>query len=135
VSHRNSLLPAPLKGVDLAVWALLIGACLAAVAVVGRGWTAVDYPVYVMAAYGFLRGEDVYAWGEGDYARAAADLGLGRYALPYRYPPLTALLAVPDRRNSGKKGAAEGLNRVIYLDESGFGLSLPPAYSILDINA
>jgi hypothetical protein len=95
VSHRNSLLPAPLKGVDLAVWALLIGACLAAVAVVGRGWTAVDYPVYVMAAYGFLRGEDVYAWGEGDYARAAADLGLGRYALPYRYPPLTALLAVP----------------------------------------
>jgi putative transposase len=26
-------------------------------------------------------------------------------------------------------GAAEGLNRVVHLDETGFGLSLPPAYS------
>ncbi len=95
MNHRNSFLPAPLKGADLAVWGLLLGTCLAAVVFVGRGQTAVDYPVYVMAAYGFLRGENVYAWGEGDYRRAAADLGFTRYAPPYRYPPLTALLAVP----------------------------------------
>lgn len=95
MNHRDHPRSAPLNGVDLAVWALLVGACLAAVVIVGRGLAAVDYPVYVMAAYGFLRGENVYAWGEEDYARAAADLGFTRYAPPYRYPPLTALLAVP----------------------------------------
>ncbi len=95
MSHPNSFLRAPLKGADLAVWLVLGGACLAAVVLVGRWQTAVDYPVYVMAAYGFLQGQDVYAWTEPDYARAAAELGFARYAPPYRYPPLTALLAAP----------------------------------------
>ncbi len=83
------------KMADGAVWVLLTGACLTAVLIVGRWQTAVDYPVYVMAAYGFLRGENVYAWGEPDYARVAAELGFARYAPPYRYPPLTALVAAP----------------------------------------
>ncbi|WP_376791406.1 glycosyltransferase family 87 protein [Thermoflexus sp.] len=55
----------------------------------------IDYPVYAMAAWGLRRGENVFRWGEADYARAAAALGFSRYALPYRYPPLTALLALP----------------------------------------
>jgi transposase-like protein len=57
--------------------------------------TPIDYPVYVMAAYGFSRGEDVYSWTEADYARAAEALGFSRYAPPYRYPPLAALLVLP----------------------------------------
>ncbi|GBD10044.1 hypothetical protein HRbin22_02307 [Candidatus Thermoflexus japonica] len=55
----------------------------------------VDYPPYAMAAWGFQRGENVYRWGETDYARAAATLGFEHYAPPYRYPPLTALLVLP----------------------------------------
>ncbi len=55
----------------------------------------VDYPPYVMAAWGFQRGENIYQWDETDYARAAAALGFERYAPPYRYPPLTALLVLP----------------------------------------
>ncbi len=55
----------------------------------------IDYPVYAMAAWGFRRGEAVYRWGEGDYARAAAALGFSHYTSPYRYPPLAALLALP----------------------------------------
>ncbi len=77
------------------MWTVLGLICLGAVGFVGTRHTAVDYPVYVIAAQGFLRGEDVYAWQPADYARAAADLGFARYESPYRYPPLTALLVAP----------------------------------------
>ncbi len=57
--------------------------------------TPVDYPVYFMAAYGFLNGENVYAWSNEDFARIAAILNFHRYAPPYPYPPLTAFITLP----------------------------------------
>jgi hypothetical protein len=80
---------------DLLVWASLAVICVGAAAFVSARQTAVDYPVYLAAAYGFLQGADIYAWQEADYDRVAAELGLSRYATPYRYPPLTALLVAP----------------------------------------
>ncbi len=55
----------------------------------------IDYPVYAMAAWGLRRGEAVFRWETADYHRAAAALGFPRYTMPYRYPPLTALLVSP----------------------------------------
>jgi hypothetical protein len=83
----------PASQVDRLLWLALVLLHIGAVAFVGLRQTAVDYPVYVLAAYGFLQGDDVYSWGDEDYARAATTLGFDRYATPYRYPPLTALLA------------------------------------------
>lgn len=82
------------RGGPLSVFflALLYGAAVAGV--LARSAT-VDYPVYGMAAWGFARGEEVYHWTEADYARAAAALGFPNYVIPYRYPPLTALLVLP----------------------------------------
>ncbi len=57
--------------------------------------TPIDYPVYVIAAYGFSQGQGVYSWDEMDYEQAAIDLGFSRYASPYRYSPLVALLVYP----------------------------------------
>ncbi len=55
----------------------------------------IDYPVYAMAAWGLQRGEAVFRWEAADYHRAATALGFPRYTMPYRYPPLTALLVSP----------------------------------------
>lgn len=60
-----------------------------------RHHSPIDYPPYAMAAWGFRGGENVYQWGEADYARAAAALGFERYTIPYRYPPFTALVVLP----------------------------------------
>jgi hypothetical protein len=55
----------------------------------------IDYPVYFMAAAGFSRGGNVYAWSGPDYDAVAAEYGLTRYTAPYLYSPLTALVVWP----------------------------------------
>lgn len=57
--------------------------------------TAVDYPIYYMVAYGLQHGSDVYTWTDPQFTALAQQLGLERYAPPYPYPPLTALLVLP----------------------------------------
>ena len=72
------------------------------------GWTGyllardkpIDFYVYYLAAYGFARGEDVYARHQtptdGDWwAALAARAKVANFTYPYRYPPLTAQLAWP----------------------------------------
>ncbi|MER3400120.1 MAG: hypothetical protein C4313_03130 [Thermoflexus sp.] len=83
------------KGLELLSRAILLAAYAAAAGVMAAGPSPVDYPVYLMTADGFRRGENVYRWTAEDYTRAAARLGFSRYTLPYRYPPLTALLVQP----------------------------------------
>ena len=58
-----------------------------------------DFYVYYIAAYGFAKGEDIYSAigpvGKLVWDRLAAELGITNYTLPYRYPPLAALLVWP----------------------------------------
>jgi glycosyl transferase family 87 len=76
---------------------LLVAVALYALAAGIVAWrvTAVDYPVYLIAASGFSRGEDVYRWSADDFRREGARLGIARHEFRYPYPPLTALVVVP----------------------------------------
>ncbi|RPI20373.1 MAG: DUF2029 domain-containing protein, partial [Acidobacteria bacterium] len=63
-------------------------------------WVAVtekpiDYPVYLLSAYGFYHKQNVYLWNENDFRDAAAALGVRRYTTPYRYSPAVAYLVMP----------------------------------------
>lgn len=72
-----------------------IGVYAVVAAYVASRRTAVDYPVYLIAASGFSGGENVYEWGREDFVRVGTRLGVERHEVQYLYPPLTALLAVP----------------------------------------
>lgn len=80
----------------------LVGLYAAAIVyIVGRG-KAVDFSLYYIAAYGFAQGEDIYRLGgergpdsAAVWERLAKETGVGDYAPPYRYPPLTAALVWP----------------------------------------
>ena len=85
----------PWHALDWMLLALAVAGYLTASAYVTWRNTAVDYPIYYMAAYALQHGDDVYAWADPQYTALAEQLGLERYAPPYPYPPLTTLLVLP----------------------------------------
>lgn len=67
----------------------------AAAAYLAFGNKLVDFYVYYIAAAGFRRGIDVYTLSNPDWNALASSLSVPPYAFPYRYPPLTAIMAMP----------------------------------------
>ncbi len=57
--------------------------------------TGLDYAAYLIAAHGFIAGQDVYSWNAEDFQAAARSLGISHFAYPYRYSPVSALLISP----------------------------------------
>ncbi len=55
----------------------------------------VDFYVYYIAAAGFRHGVDVYTMPNTDWNALASSLSVPAHAFPYRYPPLTAMMAMP----------------------------------------
>ncbi len=82
--------PRPLAWMLTLVLAAFYGARTARVVAEDR---PVDFYLYLMAAKGVAAGEDVYGAGGEDWKRLAEETGVPVYAPPYRYPPLTAILA------------------------------------------
>lgn len=74
----------------------------AALALVYAGWSTVvvsrdkplDFNLYYLAGLGLREGRDIYA-ADVDWAALAREAGITNYGTPYRYPPLTAALALP----------------------------------------
>jgi hypothetical protein len=76
---------------------------VAALVILYTGWIGyvvsrdkpLDFYVYYLAAGAFLRGENAYEISDPAWDDLAAAMGVTNYTRPYRYPPLTAELAVP----------------------------------------
>jgi len=86
----------------VALVVVLLGLYAASIVYIVARSKAVDFSLYYLAAYGFARGEDVYALGgkrdptsQAVWDRLARETGVENYAPPYRYPPLTAALVWP----------------------------------------
>lgn len=99
--RRSRLVTAVLLAVLVAAFGLTINH------VVARDLPG-DFNVYYLAAEAFVRGEDPYAISDAfpspRWDALAAELGIKRYAKPYRYPPQTAVLVMP-LRVLGPQGA------------------------------
>ncbi|MHB1354746.1 MAG: glycosyltransferase family 87 protein [Anaerolineae bacterium] len=85
----------PWHALDWILLILAVSGYLAVSAYVAWRNTAVDYPIYYMAAYALRHGSDVYTWAEPQFTALAQQLGILRFAPPYPYPPLTALVVLP----------------------------------------
>jgi hypothetical protein len=98
-----------LKLVTLALLVALTGVCGAAIAWAHADNRFEDFNVYFIAAEAYARGQDPYALSDAypspQWDALARDLGITRYAKPYRYPPQTAVLLLA-LRPLGARSAA-----------------------------
>jgi len=80
----------------------IAAALLAALVLLYAGWLTyviiadrpLDFYVYYIAGETFARGGNAYTISDAEWDALAADLGITRYATPYRYPPHTAALLI-----------------------------------------